>query len=114
MKKLIILFGYLTRYKTKIDLQKINFITNLETLEKQKTMVINGWTDEQTHMLEEIKKGNYVEGYGGSYPTITFDNVCIDGHHRVMALKDYKHGNRKIKVYKYLLKWERFNSLPRH
>jgi hypothetical protein len=58
------------------------------------------WSEEQKQIKKDILNGNYIE----TYPLLSVDNVCLDGHHRVMALKELE-PERVIVVKKTLFKW---------
>lgn len=46
-----------------------------------------GWTKDQIKLREEIKNLNYFPN--GEYPSLSCDNVCLDGHHRLTSLINY-------------------------
>jgi hypothetical protein len=64
------------------------------------------WSEEQLQMKEEILKGNYIE----SHPIISRDNICLNGYHRLLSLKEAD-PNRIIEVKKTFFKWETIKKL---
>ncbi len=101
-----LLLAYIFKRKVRIKLSDIKFIPPPnKTMDK-----ILVWDSEQNVMRQDILNGNYVEGYE-SYPSITKDNVCIDGHHRITALKEIKDPEYKIIVTRWFIKWDDFYKI---
>lgn len=62
------------------------------------------WTEEQIKLKDTIKKRRYQpKKYG--YPILCGNNVCIDGHHRIVVLKELYGENYKLKVCKNDTNW---------
>jgi hypothetical protein len=92
--KIVLVFMGITKYKKKVKLSDIKFKAE-ENIE---------WSDEQLLIKKDILNGNYVDGYSGDYPMISIDNVCLDGHHRLLTLKEYS-PKQVVIVEKSLIKW---------
>jgi len=106
MRKLIMILAYLLSYNTKIRIGDIKFVSDKETLKKVDEIEILDWTEEQLKLKNTILKGGYGDGYNNNLPKITRDNVCIDGHHMVMSLKQSTELNYVIKVKRvWLVNW---------
>ena len=57
------------------------------------------WSDEQLKLKEEIKNHQYKPN--GEYPSISLDNVCTDGNHRLISLKEYYDEDYEIVVWRH-------------
>lgn len=108
MIRILLIIFYFIRIKKKVKLSEIKFILDEDTLQKKsniKLSDINDWSEEQLELKDTILKGGYIDGLGG-YPLITKDNICLDGHHRIVLLKNYKEEDYEITVNKlFMFKW---------
>ena len=50
-------------------------------------------------LKEEIKNHQYKPN--GEYPSISLDNVCTDGNHRLISLKEYYDEDYEIVVWRH-------------
>jgi hypothetical protein len=57
------------------------------------------WNAEQIKVREDIKNHNY-KPENNNYPTVSSDNVCLDGYHRLTSLIEYYDGEFEITVYR--------------
>lgn len=57
-----------------------------------------GWTNEQLKMKKDIKNGGY--NPNNEYPSMSIDNVCTDGHHRLTTLLETYGGDYEVDIYK--------------
>ena len=57
------------------------------------------WTTKQLILKKEISECKY-KPPNNKYPTITKNNILLDGHHRVYCLLKYYGNNEEIVVYK--------------
>lgn len=111
MKKLFTIFLWLFNSNKKMRLGDLKFVSNKKTLSVDNTTDITDWSDEQLELKKKILNGGYVDGFGSPI-TITRDNICVDGHHRLSLLKELKSPDYVITVKKlHLIKWSRLYKL---
>lgn len=68
-----------------------------------------GWDDEQKNIYDLIKKGGFDDSGKYGYIRISRDNICIDGQHRLVSLKDNFDNDYELIVKKNcIIKWEFF------
>ncbi len=68
-----------------------------------------GWDKEQKNIYDIIKKGGFDNSGKYGYIRISRDNICIDGQHRLISLKDNFKDNYEIIVKKNcIIKWKYF------
>ena len=67
------------------------------------------WDDEQNNIYDVIKKGGFDNSGKYGYIRISRDNICIDGQHRLISLKDNFDNDYELIVKKNcIIKWEFF------
>ena len=86
---------YITEDKQLVNI-KISDIGFHFSLHKDNTQK---WTSEQYTLKKEVSECKY-NPVGNKYPTITKNNILLDGHHRVYCLLKYYDNNEEIVVYK--------------
>jgi hypothetical protein len=106
MRKIFVIISLFIKTKTKIKLGDIKFVINRDTLERITDIKMSDtkiWTDEQLILREKILNGNYTDD--GTI-TITKDNICVDGNHRLTSMKEVMDQNTELNVYRLkYLKW---------
>lgn len=93
---------YGNRKLTKVKLKDVKFTIFKKKYPNYTTNNL-GWTSEQLEMKKDIETSGYKPN--NEYPSMSIDNVCTDGHHRLTTLLETYGGDYEIDIYKLDIKY---------